>query len=254
MLRTRVMPCLLLERGRLVKTVRFKDPAYIGDPANAIKIYNEKEVDELIVVDISASVQAREPEYEVLSELTDECFMPLCYGGGIRNLEQAKRLFSLGIEKLAINSYAAERPEFLTEIADIYGSQAVVLSMDVKKSWLGKYSVRTRSGSLSVSSDPVEYAKKMEGYGAGEILLNSIDRDGTWQGFDVDLIQMISNSVSVPVIAIGGAGNINHFAPAVEKGGASALALGSMAVYQGQDRGVLINFPLRSEIERVLPR
>ena len=254
MLRTRVMPCLLLERGRLVKTVRFKDPAYIGDPANAIKIYNEKEVDELIVVDISASVQGREPEYEVLSELTDECFMPLCYGGGIRTFEQAKRLFSLGIEKIAINTYAAERPEFLSEIAQVYGSQAVVLSMDVKRSWLGKYSVRTRSGGQSVSNDPVEYAKKMEGYGAGEILLNSIDRDGTWQGYDLELIEAITSAVGIPVIAIGGAGNLSHFAPAVEQAGASALALGSMAVYQGQDRGVLINFPLRTEIERVLQR
>ena len=254
MLRTRVMPCLLLERGRLVKTVRFKDAAYIGDPANAIKIYNEKEVDELIIVDISASIQGREPDYAVLSELTDECFMPLCYGGGIRTFEQAKRLFSLGIEKLAINSYAAERPSFLSELAEVYGSQAVVLSMDVKRSWLGKYSVRTRSGNNTVSSDPVEYAKQMERYGAGEILLNSIDRDGTWQGFDLDLIKSITSSVGVPVIALGGAGSINHFAPAVEHAGASALALGSMAVYQGQDRGVLINFPLRAEIEKVLVR
>ncbi len=250
MLRTRVIPCLLVEDGRLVKTVQFKKPAYIGDPINAIKIYNDKEVDELIVVDITATIENRPPNFELVSEIVDECFMPLCYGGGIRKLDDIKRLYSLGIEKVAINSYAAENPEFITHAAELFGSQSVVVSIDAKKNLFSKYIVHTLGGRKSTKMNVVDYAIKMELLGAGEILLNSIDRDGTWAGYDIDLIKSVSNAVSIPVIACGGAGKVEHFGKAVKEGGASAVAAGSMVVYQGKDLGVLINFPMPKELQK----
>lgn len=252
MLRTRVMPCLLVEDGRLVKTVKFQKPAYVGDPVNAIKIYNEKEVDELIVVDITATIEGRPPNFELLSEISNECFMPLCYGGGIRKVEDIRKIFNLGIEKVAINSYAAENELIIREASELFGSQSIVLSMDVKKKVFGRYAVYTHGGRKPTRFDPVSYARRMEELGAGEILLNSIDRDGTWAGYDIDLIQQVSGAVSVPVIACGGAGSVDDFGEAVKKGGASAVAAGSMIVYQGQDLGVLIKFPTREELQCVL--
>jgi cyclase len=234
-----------------VKTVKFNHPSYIGDPVNAIKIYNEKEVDELILVDISATIENKPPSFSLITEIADECFMPLCYGGSIRSLEDVKKIFSLGVEKVAINSYAAENPQFIKRASEMFGSQSIIISMDVRKSILGSYTVYTNSGKKSLRLDPVSYARKMEGLGAGEILLNSIDRDGTWEGYDVDLLKKVTDAVSIPVIALGGAGRIDHFSDAV-KSGASACAIGSMAVYQGKNKGVLINFPLREEIEKVL--
>lgn len=252
MLKTRVIPCLLIKEGKLVKTVRFKNPSYVGDPINAIKIYNEKEVDELILLDITATLEGREPPFELLEEVADECFMPVCYGGGIRGVDQVRRIFNLGIEKVAINSFAAEQPEFITEAAELFGRQSIVLSLDVRKTFLGKYGVRTHSGRKAANADPVAYARKMEALGVGEVLLYAMHRDGTWQGYDVELIKAVSEAVSVPVIACGGAGCMDHLGPAVAAGGASALALGSMAVYQGKDLGVLINFPSRHDIETML--
>lgn len=248
MLETRVMPCLLIEGRRLVKTRQFKKPVYVGDPVNAIKIYNEKEVDELIVLDIAATRESRPPNFEVLSELTNECFMPLCYGGGVKSVDEAARLFGLGIEKVALNSAAHEDPDLITKLATRFGSQAVVISIDVKQSWFQRSFVFTRNGKVSSKKDPALFAKEVEARGAGEILLTSIDREGTWSGFDIPLIHSVSSAVSIPVIASGGAGDISHFAEAVHKGKASALALGSMAVFQGKDLGVLINFPKRNSI------
>lgn len=248
----RVMPCLLVDDGRLVKTVKFKNPAYIGDPVNAIKIYNEKEVDELIVLDITATIEQRSPQFDMLAEIVDECFMPLCYGGGVRNIDDMRRLFHLGIEKVAVNSYAMERPEFLQEAAARFGSQSIVASIDVKKSFLGKYQVHTRGGRTATKLNPVDFARQMEAAGAGEILLTSIDRDGTWAGYDLNLLHNVTESVTIPVIACGGAGRVSDFGDAVHKGGASAAAAGSMVVYQGQDLGVLINFPDREELQHVL--
>lgn len=249
----RVMPCLLVKNGRLVKTVKFKNPAYIGDPVNAIKIYNEKEVDELILLDITASVEARPPAFELLSQTAEECFMPMCYGGGIRSIEDIRRIFSLGIEKVAINSYAFERPEFVKEASAIFGSQSIVASIDVKKSGLlNKYTVYVKSGTKSTGIDPVAYAEKIEKLGAGEILLNSVDRDGTWSGYDIDLVKRVVNAVDIPVIACGGAGTVADLGDVIKNGGASAAAAGSMVVYQGKDLGVLIKFPKRSELEAVL--
>ena len=251
MLSVRVMPCLLVKDRRLVKTVKFNHASYIGDPVNAIKIYNEKEVDELILIDISATIENKPPSFSLITEIADECFMPLCYGGSIRSLEDIKKIFSLGVEKVAINSYAAENPQFIKKASESFGSQSIIISMDVRKSILGGYTVYTNSGKKSLRLDPVSYARKMEELGAGEILLNSIDRDGTWEGYDIDLLKKVTDAVSIPVIALGGAGRIDHFSDAV-KSGASACAIGSMAVYQGKNKGVLINFPLREEIEKVL--
>ena len=252
MLRTRVMPCLLVDDGRLVKTVKFRKPAYVGDPVNAIKIYNEKEVDELIVVDIRATVEGRPPNFALLREIADECFMPLCYGGGIRDLDDVREIFSLGIEKVAVNTHAAERPGFLREAADRFGSQSIVASIDARRVFRRTYHVHTRGGRERTKRDPVSFAREVEAAGAGEILLTSIDRDGTWKGYDIDLIRRVTEAVGIPVIACGGAGCVDDFGKAVKEGGASAVAAGSMVVYQGKGRGVLVGFPTRNELANVL--
>jgi cyclase len=252
MLKTRVMPCLLVSNGRLVKTVRFRNPAYVGDPVNAIKIYNEKEVDELILLDITATAEGRRPDFSFLSEVADECFMPLAYGGGIRDIDDISRIFSLGIEKVAINSYALENPSFIEKAAAVFGSQSILLSMDVKKNLFGKYRVYGRGGRNGTDHEPAAWAARMERIGAGEILLNSIDQDGTMEGYDTTLIRKVTEAVTVPVIACGGAGRIQDFKMAVEEGGASAVAAGSMVVYQGKNKGVLINFPSQDDLKNIL--
>jgi len=251
-LTTRVMPCLLVKNNRLVKTVNFKNPSYVGDPINAIKIYNEKEVDELIIVDITATIENKLPNFDLIKEIADECFMPVCYGGGISSIDQMKKLFYLGIEKIALNSSVVDNQKLINDAAEIFGSQSIIISIDVKKNLFGKYQVHTRSGRRNSKKEPTEYAKTVEKEGAGEILLNSIDRDGTWSGFDIDLIKKITNAVNVPVIAVGGAGNLEHISEAVHRGGASAIAIGSMAVYQGKNLGVLINFPSRDRLENII--
>jgi cyclase len=249
---TRVIPCLLVENDRLVKTVNFKNPSYVGDPVNAIKIYNEKEVDELIIVDITATIENRTPNFNLIKEVADECFMPVCYGGSISSVDQMKKLFNIGIEKVALNSSVIENQRLINDAAEVFGSQSIIISIDVKKNLFGKYQVYTHSGEKNSKKDPAEYAKTVEKAGAGEILLNSIDRDGTWNGFDIDLIKSITDAVGIPVIAVGGAGNLEHISEAVHKGGASAIAIGSMAVYQGKDLGVLINFPTRDRLENII--
>lgn len=252
MLKTRIMPCLLLKDGALVKTIKFKDPSYIGDPINAIRIYNEKEVDELIFLDITATLENRQPPFKMLAEIASECFMPVAYGGGIRRLEDIKEIFNLGIEKVALNSYAVEDPGFIRVAADKFGTQSIVVSIDVKKKFLGRYEVYTHGGRKGTGLDPVKFAAQVEALGAGEILLTSIDQDGTQEGYDLELIKKITDTVSVPVIACGGAGKIEDFVAAVKQGGASACATGSMVVYFGRNRAVLINFPTRDELEQVL--
>lgn len=249
MLRTRFIPCLLLKDNGLVKTVNFKNAKYIGDPINTVRIFNEKEVDELIFLDIQASVLNKEPDYKLLSEIANECFMPLAYGGGLNNIEQVKKIFKIGLEKVAINSYAHEHPEFITQIADVYGAQAVIGVIDVKKNFFGKYEVVTHSASRKYKISPVEWAVELEKRGAGELLITSVDKEGTWDGYDVSLIKSITDAVNIPVIANGGAGNMNHLISVVNQGGASAVAMGSMVVYQKKDFGVLINFPERKKLE-----
>ncbi len=248
MIRPRVIPCLLLKNGGLVKTVKFKDPTYLGDPINIVRIFNDKEVDELIFLDILATVENRRPNFELLSKITSECFMPLGYGGGIQSLKDVKELLALGVEKVVLNTSAVENPSLIRESAQYAGSQAVVISIDVKRTLFGRYEVFTRGGRKGTGLDPVQFAVEMEKRGAGELFVNSIDRDGTMQGYDIDLIQRVSESVTVPVIACGGAGNVRHLAEAIRVG-ASAVAAGSMFVFQGPLRGVLISYPGQEELK-----
>lgn len=243
MLLTRYIPCLLLKNNGLVKTTQFKNPKYVGDPINTVRIFNEKEVDELIFLDIEASVKNSEPNYKLLSEIADECFMPLAYGGGIKTLEQAKKIFSIGIEKVAINTQSHLDLKLISEIAAVYGSQAVIGVIDVKKNFFGKKEVVYRSASDKSKFPPTDWAKKLVEAGVGEILITSVDKEGTWSGMDIELIKSITSAVNVPVIAHGGAGNIEHIKEAVISGKAGAVAMGSMVVYQKKDFGVLVNFP-----------
>jgi len=253
MIRPRVIPALLLKGQGLVKTVKFKDPKYLGDPINIVRIFNDKEVDELIFLDITATNENRRPPFEMLGKITSECFMPLGYGGGIHSMEDINMLLSLGIEKVILNTIAVDHPEFITEVAEHAGSQAVVISMDVKKSLLGKYEVLTHSGKTKTGLDPVKHALEMEKRGAGELFVNSIDRDGMMHGYDLDLVRCVADAVRIPVVACGGAGNTQHLAEAIQQGNASAAAAGSMFVFQGPLRGVLISYPSQEELRRVLP-
>ena len=252
MIRPRVIPCLLLKSEGLVKTVKFKDPKYLGDPINIVRIFNDKEVDELIFLDITATVENRPPNFEILGKITSECFMPLGYGGGIRTLEEVKKLLAIGVEKIVLNTSAVENPSLIRAAADYAGSQAVVISIDVKKTMFGKYEVYARGGRKATGFDPVKYAVETQKQGAGELFLNSIDRDGTMQGYDLELVRRVADSVTVPVVACGGAGNIQHLAEAIQAG-ASAAAAGSMFVFQGPLRGVLISYPAQQELKRAIP-
>ena len=243
------MPCLLLDKGGLYKTVKFKKPVYIGDPINAVKIFNEKAVDELIFLDITASSEKRKPDFKKIEEVASEAFMPFAYGGGISELNDAKELFRLGVEKVILNTAAATNHALITEIAALYGNQAVVVSVDVKKNIWGKYEVVINRGAKPIKTSVPEYCKQMEKLGAGELMLNSVDKDGTWEGYDIELLKMVTKSVRLPVIACGGAGSVIDFSEAVSKGGASALAAGSMMVFQRKGMGVLINFPKRDELD-----
>lgn len=243
MLRKRVIPCLLLKDGGLVKTINFNKPKYLGDPVNAIRIFNEKEVDELVLLDISANREGREPDYETLAEIAGECFMPICYGGGITTFEQAKKIFSYGVEKISINSAAINNIQLITDISNHFGSQSVVCSIDCKRNLWGRYSVFDASIMRSTGVSPVEWAARVERAGAGEILLNSVNRDGTMSGFDIPLIDAVVSTVNVPVIACGGAGSRADLMEPFEKTAVSAVAAGSFFVFHGKHRAVLISYP-----------
>ncbi len=252
MLKTRVIPCLLLRNRGLVKTVRFEKPSYVGDPINTVRIFNEVEVDELIFLDINATVEDKRPQLQLLEEIAGECFMPFAYGGGVKTVDDMAAIFKLGAEKVAINSAALTNPGLIEKAAARFGSQAVVVSIDVRKRrLLGGYSVYTRGGRHDARLDPVDYARKVERLGAGEILLTSIDRDGTMEGYDLELVSQVSRAVRIPVIACGGAGSVADLARA-KRAGASAVAAGSMVVYQGRNRAVLINFPSRRDLRAAL--
>ncbi|MBI9087695.1 MAG: imidazole glycerol phosphate synthase subunit HisF [Desulfobacterium sp.] len=252
MLRTRIIPCLLLRNGSLVKTKRFGKFNYIGDPANTCRIFNELEVDELTILDISASKEKRIPSYNVLQEITNECFMPVSYGGGISSVKAAERVFKMGFEKVILNSSALKNPHLIRELSKAFGSQSIIVAIDVKKNFIGKQQCRGVSGKLNSKKLPMEWAKQVQDLGAGEILLTSIDREGTWSGFDLELVKSVSDAVTIPVIANGGAGCINHIGEAVKLGNASAVALGSMVVYQKKGMGVLVNFPDKKQLKKVL--
>ena len=238
----------------LFKTFKFKEPKYLGDPINIIKIFNDKEVDELILLDITATIENKRPPFDLIARVTTECFMPLCYGGGVRNLDDMKILFSLGVEKVSINTYAVNNPAFVKIASNLLGSQSVIVSIDVKKNLLGTYEVFTHGGRKSTGLDPIKFALEMEKQGAGELLLNSIDRDGTMQGYDLELIKQVSSAVNIPIVACGGAGNIQHLEEAVNKGGASAAAAGSLFVFQGPHRAVLISYPGSKELQDIFKK
>lgn len=242
-LRTRIIPTLLLREESLVKTLRFKDFVYVGDPCNTVRIFNELEVDEIIFLDINASKVGAEPNFKLLADIADECFMPLAYGGGVSTLAHVREIFEIGFEKVALNSQAVRNPSLITEIANKYGSQAIIVSIDVKKGFLGNKSVKIHGGKVNSRYEPVWWAKEAERRGAGEILLTSIDQEGTWNGFDCDLVKKVASAVSVPVIAHGGAGSKRDIEKVVHESGASAVGLGSMIVFQKKGMGVLINFP-----------
>ena len=237
MLRTRVIPALLLRNESLVKTVRFGKFTYVGDPCNTVRIFNELEVDELLFLDITATLEKRSPNLRVLADIASECFMPLSYGGGIKTLDDAKAVFGIGFEKIVVNTHAIENPGFISQLASNYGSQAIIVSIDVKKNIWRRSQVRTHSGQKASKRDPVEWAKELESLGAGEILLTSMDHEGGWEGFDLDLIRSVAKAVSIPVIAHGGAGTLEHIKEVVTQADASAVALGSMVVFQKKDMG-----------------
>lgn len=252
MLKTRVIPALLLRDDALVKTVKFKKASYIGDPINTVRIFNELEVDELVFLDITATNDKRSPNLKILSEIANECFMPLGYGGGLGDFDTIKSIFTIGFEKVVLNTITHEQSAFVTRVAEHFGNQAVVASIDVKKSFWGKNEVYSHAGQKNTGKDPVQWALELQSLGAGEILLTSIDQEGTWSGFDLDLIKKVTDAVSVPVIAHGGAGTLQHIVDSVKRGGASAVALGSMVVYQQKEMGVLVNFPDKHQLENHL--
>lgn len=252
MLRTRVIPVLLLRNESLVKTRRFGRFTYVGDPANTVRIFNELEVDELLFLDITATREGRKPNLAVLRDVADECFMPLGYGGGIQSLEDARQVFETGIEKVALNAAARADPSLISRIADTYGSQAVMVSIDVKASLFGRSGVFDHVRRRGTGGDPLAWAREAESRGAGEILLTSVDREGTWSGFDLELVRAVSDAVSIPVIAHGGAATTSDIGAAIRQGGASAAAVGSMVVFQKKDMGVLVNFPVVAELRESL--
>lgn len=252
MLRARIIPTLLLHDQSLVKTKQFGSYQYVGDPANTVRIFNELEADELCFLDIKAARTRTGPNFEVLRDIASECFMPLSYGGGINSLEMAKHVFDLGFEKIIINTAAYSNPGLITEIANFYGSQAVVASMDVKKRFWKGMRLVAQGGTRWQAILPADWARRVEELGAGEILVTSVDREGTWQGFDIPLIREISAAVSIPVVAHGGASGVEDISRAIREGSASAVALGSCVVFQKQGMGVLINLPSQKSVNSLL--
>jgi imidazole glycerol-phosphate synthase subunit HisF len=247
-LRPRLIPCLLVKDGGLVKTVQFARPKYVGDPINAVRIFNEKEVDELIVLDIDATTRSREPDYVMIKNLAAECRMPLCYGGGIKNVEQAAKIVSMGVEKVAVSSAAVEDPGLVARMAAMVGSQSVVVVIDVRRSKRrDTFEVWTHNGTRRGGEDAVQFAREVEKKGAGEIVVNSIDNDGVMKGYDLELISQFRDAVALPLTALGGAGTVGHIGELIGRFGLMGAAAGSLFVFKGVYRAVLINYPSRAE-------
>ena len=248
MLRPRIIPCLLVHKGGLVKTTRFAEPKYVGDPLNAVRIFNEKQVDELVVADIDASVLGKQPDYGLIKKLAAECRMPLCYAGGVKTADQIERIIGLGVEKVALGSAAVKTPELISEAASHVGSQSIVVVIDAKKAGLlGRYSVFTHNGTRNAGVKPAELAKQAVMLGAGEILLNSIDQDGAMKGYDYALIDEVRDAVTLPMSVLGGAGSIEDICRLVKHYGVIGAAAGSLFVFKGKYRAVLINYPKPEE-------
>jgi cyclase len=249
--RIRVIPVLLLARSGIVKTVKFEKPRYLGDPINAVRIFNEKRADELVLLDIEATAKAR-IDFDWIEDIVSEAFMPIAYGGGINSISQCAELFKRGVEKIIVNTAAWERPQLIVEAAERFGSQSVVVSIDVKQNFWKQNKAYVKGGKKDTKLDPIELARKCEELGAGEIVLTSITRDGTFAGYDIDLLRSVCPGVNIPVIASGGAGSIDDFKTAVTEGGCSAVAAGSMFVFSAKGEGVLISYPSESELQEQL--
>jgi cyclase len=243
MLNPRITPCLLVHNKGLVKTVKFKDSKYVGDPINAVKIFNEKEVDELVVFDIDATIENRGPDYKLIENLANECRMPLCYGGGIKTVSQAQRILSLGVEKIAISSAVFDNPNLIQEISSQVGNQSVVVVFDVKKKLFGGYDLYTHNAKNKIKLDLIGLVEKVQELGAGEIIINSIDNDGMMKGYDLDLINKIKNKTNVPMTVLGGAGALEDISQVIDKFGIIGCAAGSLFVFKGKYKAVLINYP-----------
>jgi imidazole glycerol-phosphate synthase subunit HisF len=251
MLRTRIIPVLLLKNSYLVKGRQFKNHKYVGDPINAVKIYNEKEVDELIFLDVSATQKGQKIDFDLVENIASEAFMPFGYGGGIHSIKQIKKLFNLGVEKVVINSSAFDNPELIKQASLLVGSQSIVVSMDVRSTFLGGYEVYTKNATHRTRIKALDYAKKMQDLGAGELIVCSVENEGSGVGYDLKLLEMISNSVDIPVVALGGANKLEDFAKVINNTHVSAVAAGDMFVFYGKHRAVLITYPKYSELEKL---
>lgn len=247
--RPRIIPILLLKNSGLYKTVKFKDPKYVGDPINAIKIFNEKEVDEMAFLDITAAREEKEPNFAMLQDIASECFMPLGYGGGIKSVEMIREILNVGVEKAIINTQAVKNPKLISDAVEYFGRSTIVVSIDAKKNFFGKYQVYINDGMEKTNLEPVSWAKEVERLGAGEIIINAIEHDGTLKGYDFDLIKAVASAVDVPVIAAGGASSMTDFVKAVRECDASAVAAGAYFVFQGKHRAVLITYPEQRDIK-----
>lgn len=247
MLRPRIIPCLLVHQKGLVKSVNFKNYKYVGDPLNAVRIFNEKEVDELIVLDIDASVENREPDFKMIENLAAECNMPICYGGGIKTIEQAQKIFSLGVEKIAISSAIINDSSLIKKMVEIVGSQSIVVVLDVKKSFFGNYEIYIHNGKVKTDKNLLAFVKELETLGVGEIIINSIDQDGVMKGYDFNLIEKVRNTINIPITVLGGAGSLVDIQKLISKFGLIGSAAGSLFVFKGIYKAVLINYPSRTE-------
>ena len=252
MLRPRIIPCLLVQDKGLVKTVQFKKPKYVGDPINAVRIFNEKQVDELTILDIDATAEGREPDYKMIEHWASECQMPLCYGGGVKTPEQAQRIFELGVEKIAISSAAVADPGLITRIAERVGSQSVVVIIDVKKKLFGGYEVFTHNGKKATGKNPFDFAKEIQHLGAGEIVINSIDQDGVMKGYDMSLVEKVREVNTLPLTILGGAGSLADIGKLIERFRIIGASAGSLFVFKGIYKAVLINYPNPEEKDKLI--
>jgi imidazole glycerol-phosphate synthase subunit HisF len=250
MLRTRVIPTLLISDSGLVKTTKFKNPRYLGDLINAVRIFNDKGVDEIVVLDIDASRNSRGPDFTLIKEVASECFMPLAYGGGIKNIDEVKELFRIGVEKVILNSSLRNNLEFIAELSQTFGSQSIVASIDVKKNFFGAYKVYDYQTASTTRMSPEEFVCLVKNCGCGEIIIQDVDREGTMSGYELELIRGITKLVDIPIVASGGAGRIEDFRDAIDSG-ASAVTAGSFFVFKGPHRAVLINFPTKEDLEEL---
>ncbi|UCJ15189.1 AglZ/HisF2 family acetamidino modification protein [Pseudomonas sp. MM211] len=253
MIQARVIPCLLLRGSGLVKTKKFKDAVYVGDPVNAVRILSDKEADEIVILDIEASREGREPQYELIAEIAGEAFMPVAYGGGVRTLEQIRRLIRSGVEKVVINTMATESTDTIRAAVEVFGSQAIVGAVDVRRKLFGGYAVMAKSATVETKLNLQQHIQSLVQAGVGELFINDVERDGTMLGYDMALVRSVAQA-PVPVVICGGAGSKEHLRQAVHEGGVSAVAAGSMFLFHGKHRAVLINYPKAVELEAIFKK